>query len=136
MVFMAWWSVGVLNSSVWWAYSGEMQGLRLRGLPSAGAGMACCTAFSTAWRAMPLMLSFSPASASATAAALTFVGDGRGNLPMGLLLGGTAALASQWSASRLQKVSEDRLVWLLRALTALLALDGARRAIQLATAVS
>jgi hypothetical protein len=83
---------------------------------------------------LAIRLSTMAVCASASAAAFTFVGDGRGNLTMGLLLGGTAALASQWSASRLQKVSEDWLVWLLRALTALLALDGAQRAIQLATA--
>ena len=69
--------------------------------------------------------------ASAAAASVTFWHDGRGNLGMGLLLGGTAALASQWSASRLQSVSEQRLVGLLRLLCALLALDAGRRAVQL-----
>jgi len=58
--------------------------------------------------------------------------DGRGNLGMGLLLGATAAVASQWSASRLQSVSESRLVWLLRLLCVVLALDAGRRALQLA----
>ena len=70
--------------------------------------------------------------ASAGAAAVTFTSDGRGNLGMGLLLGGAAAIAAQWSASRLQSVSETKLVWLLRLLCVLLALDAARRAVQLA----
>ncbi|WP_438981910.1 TSUP family transporter [Vulcanococcus sp.] len=70
--------------------------------------------------------------ASAATAAITFTGDGRGNLGMGFLLGGAAAVAAQWSASRLQSVSETKLVWLLRALCALLALDAGRRAVQLA----
>jgi hypothetical protein len=51
---------------------------------------------------------------------------------MGLLLGATAAVAAQWSASRLQSVSESRLVWLLRVLCVVLALDAGRRAVQLA----
>jgi hypothetical protein len=63
-----------------------------------------------------------------------FLANGRCNVAMGLLLGGTAALASQWSAARLQRVSEDRLVWLLRLLTVLLALDAGRRAFALAMA--
>jgi len=70
--------------------------------------------------------------ASAATAAVTFWGDGRGHLGMGLLLGCTAALASQWAAARLQRVSEAQLVWLLRALCALLAVDALRRAAQLA----
>jgi len=63
---------------------------------------------------------------------VTFTSDGRGNLGMGLLLGGAAAIAAQWSASRLQSVSEAKLVWLLRLLCVLLALDASRRAVQLA----
>ena len=70
--------------------------------------------------------------ASAAAASFTFWSDGRGHLGMGLLLGATAAVAAQWSASRLQSVSESRLVWLLRLLCGVLALDAARRALQLA----
>ena len=70
--------------------------------------------------------------ASAATAAVTFTSDGRGNLGMGLLLGGAAAVAAQWSASRLQTVSEAKLVWLLRVLCVLLAVDAARRAVQLA----
>ena len=53
-------------------------------------------------------------------------------LGMGLLLGGAAAVAAQWSASRLQSVSEAKLVWLLRLLCVLLALDATRRAVTLA----
>jgi uncharacterized membrane protein YfcA len=68
--------------------------------------------------------------ASAAAASLTFLSDGRGNLPIGLLLGGSAAVAAQWSASRLQSVSETKLVWLLRLLCVLLAADAGRRALQ------
>ena len=70
--------------------------------------------------------------ASAATAAVTFTSDGRGNLGMGLLLGGAAAVAAQWSASRLQSVSEAKLVWLLRLLCVLLALDATRRAVTLA----
>ena len=70
--------------------------------------------------------------ASAATASLTFWSDGRADLGIGLLLGGTAAVASQWAAARLQRVSESQLVWLLRALCALLAVDALRRAVQLA----
>jgi len=69
--------------------------------------------------------------ASATTASITFWTDGRADPGMGLLLGCTAALAAQWSARRLQTVGEGRLVWLLRLLCWLLALDAGRRAIQL-----
>lgn len=65
-------------------------------------------------------------------ASLAFVQDGRALLPVGLLLGGTAAVGAQWSAQRLNKVPEQRLVWLLRAFTLALALDSGRRALQLA----
>ena len=64
-------------------------------------------------------------------ASLAFVQDGRALLPVGLLLGGTAAVGAQWSAKRLNSVPEQRLVWLLRAFTLLLALDSGRRALQL-----
>lgn len=69
--------------------------------------------------------------ASAAAASLTFWNDGRGDLGMGLLLGAAAGCAAQWSASRLQTVSEARLVWLLRFLCVILAIDAGRRALQL-----
>ena len=69
---------------------------------------------------------------SATVAAPVFVADGRGLLPVAALLGCIAALGAHWSAARLNRVGEDTLVWLLRAMTALLALDSGRRALALA----
>ena len=81
---------------------------------------------------LAIRLSTLAVCASAATASITFVGDGRANLAMGLLLGGTACIAAQWAAARLQRVSEARLVWLLRALCVLLAVDGLRRALQLA----
>lgn len=71
---------------------------------------------------------------SAAAATPTFLADGRGQLPVALLLGGTAALSAQWAAARLHRVQGTTLVWLLRALVALLAVDSSRRAIALALA--
>lgn len=68
---------------------------------------------------------------SACVASTTFLADGRADPLIGLVLGGTAALAAQWSASRLERVSEGRLVWLLRAVTLVLAVDSGRRAIAL-----
>lgn len=67
--------------------------------------------------------------ASALTASTTFVRDGRADLGIGLLLGATAALGAQWSAARLQRVPEARLVVLLRGLTMLVACDSARRAV-------
>jgi hypothetical protein len=64
-------------------------------------------------------------------ASVAFLQDGRAMLPVGLLLGCTAALGARWSAKRLNQVPEERLVWLLRALTLFLALDSGRRAVQL-----
>jgi len=72
--------------------------------------------------------------ASATVAAPVFVADGRGLLPVAALLGGISALGASWSAAQLNRVGEGTLVWLLRAMTALLALDSARRALALALA--
>ena len=72
--------------------------------------------------------------ASAASASVGLLSDGRAQPAVGLLLGGVAALAAQWSAARLQRVSEQRLVQLLRLLCGLLALDGARRAAQLVMA--
>ena len=68
---------------------------------------------------------------SASVASTTFLGDGRGLWPVGLALGATAALAAHWSASRLDRVSETSLVWMLRALIVVLALDSGRRALVL-----
>jgi hypothetical protein len=56
--------------------------------------------------------------------------------PVALVLGGSAALAARWSAAQLNRVSEGRLVWMLRLLTALLAIDSARRALQLGFAAA
>ncbi len=65
---------------------------------------------------------------SSTAASPAFLADGRGELATALLLGGMAAVGSQWSASRLNRVSEGRLVWMLRLVAISLALDSCRRA--------
>ena len=72
--------------------------------------------------------------ASAATASVSLLSDGRAQPGVGLLLGGVAALAAQWSAARLQRVGEQRLVQLLRLLCVLLAVDGARRAVQLVLA--
>jgi uncharacterized membrane protein YfcA len=69
--------------------------------------------------------------ASAVTASATFVADGRASLAMGLVLGGTASVAARWSAARLDLCSEERLAWMLRCLTILLAFDGGRRALTL-----
>lgn len=68
---------------------------------------------------------------SAAVASGTFLLDGRGVLPVGLALGATAAIAARWSASRLDRVSDGQLVWMLRALTLILAVDSGRRALML-----
>ena len=69
--------------------------------------------------------------AASSIAAVGFVESGRALVWVGLTLGSTAAIAAQWSAARLDRVPEQRLVWLLRLLTLLLALDSGRRAVQL-----
>lgn len=81
---------------------------------------------------LAIRLSTLAVCASAASASLTFLSDGRALPVMGLLLGGTAAVAAQWSAARLQRVSENRLAQLLRLLCALLAVDAGRRALLLA----
>lgn len=68
--------------------------------------------------------------ASSLAASTALLGEGRGQLLTGLLLGGTAALGARWSASRLHRLREAQLVWLLRGLTLLVACDSGRRAMQ------
>lgn len=68
---------------------------------------------------------------ASSSAAVAFLQDGRALLPVGLLLGGTAAMGAQWSARRLSQVPEARLVWLLRTFTLFLALDSGRRALAL-----
>ncbi|MCX5944656.1 MAG: sulfite exporter TauE/SafE family protein [Cyanobacteria bacterium] len=69
--------------------------------------------------------------ASAAVSSATFLADGRGNLIIALVLGLSAGLGARWSAQRLQRVSEARLVWLLRLFCLLLAIDAGRRAIGL-----
>ena len=68
---------------------------------------------------------------SATAASLQFLHESRGVPWMGLLLGGVAALAAQWTASRLDQFDATLLVRLLRGLAVLLAIDSCRRALHL-----
>ena len=69
--------------------------------------------------------------AAAAVSSTTFLADGRGNLAMALVLGLSAGLGARWSAQRLQRVSEARLVWLLRLFCLFLALDSGRRALGL-----
>ncbi|WP_216904526.1 sulfite exporter TauE/SafE family protein [Synechococcus sp. CCY 9618] len=69
--------------------------------------------------------------ASSCSASVAFLADGRANGLIGLVLGGTAAVAAQWSAARLERVPEARLVWMLRTVTLVLALDSGRRALGL-----
>ena len=83
---------------------------------------------------LAIRLSTLAVCASAASASVGLLSDGRAQPAVGLLLGGVAALAAQWSAARLQRVSEHQLVKLLRLLCVLLALDGARRAVQLVMA--
>ncbi len=69
--------------------------------------------------------------ASSCSASVAFLADGRANPLIGLVLGGTAAVAAQWSAARLERVREERLVWMLRTITLVLAVDSGRRALGL-----
>ena len=69
--------------------------------------------------------------ASACSASFGLLHDGRAQPLPALLLGGVAALSARWSAVRLQRVSEARLVLLLKLLCGVLALDAGRRALQL-----
>ncbi|WP_457767879.1 sulfite exporter TauE/SafE family protein [Cyanobium sp. ULC084] len=68
---------------------------------------------------------------SSSAASAEFLIGGRANASMAMLLGGSAAFSARWSAARLDRVSEQTLVWLLRLVTLLLAIDAGRRAISL-----
>ena len=68
---------------------------------------------------------------SATAASLQFLHESRGVPWMGLLLGGVAAVAAQWTASRRDQFDATLLVRLLRGLAILLAIDSCRRALHL-----
>ncbi len=85
---------------------------------------------------MAIRLSTLAVFASAAISSATFLADGRGNLVMALVLGLSASLGARWSAQRLQRVSEGRLVWLLRLFCLLLALDSGRRALGLLLASS
>jgi uncharacterized membrane protein YfcA len=69
---------------------------------------------------------------SSSAASLQFLGDARGVPVLGLALGAVAAVAAQWTASRLDRVGGARLAWMLRGLSLLLAIDSGRRAVMLA----
>jgi uncharacterized protein len=80
---------------------------------------------------LAIRLSTLAVCASAISASIGLVHDGRAQLLPALLLGGVAAVAARWSAARLQRVPETRLVALLKLLCALLALDSGRRALQL-----
>jgi hypothetical protein len=68
---------------------------------------------------------------SASAASLQFLHEGRGVPLMGLLLGAVAAIAAQWTASRLDQFDAALLVRCLRGLAIILAIDSSRRALQL-----
>ena len=68
---------------------------------------------------------------SASAASLQFLHESRGVPLMGLLLGGVAAFAAQWTASRLDRFDGAVLVRCLRGLAIVLALDSSRRALQI-----
>jgi hypothetical protein len=78
---------------------------------------------------LAIRLSTMAVLASASVASMQFLADGRGQLGVALVLGGTAALGARWSAARLDQVGEGVLVNLLRALSLLLALDSGRRAV-------
>ena len=79
-----------------------------------------------------IRLSTLAVACSASAASLQFLYEGRGQWMLGLVLGGVAAFAAQWTAARLDRVNTGILAWLLRLLSILLAFDSGRRAVQLA----
>ena len=81
---------------------------------------------------LAIRLSTLAVACSAVAASVQFLHEGRGEASIGLVLGLTAAVASQWTASRLDQVPAVALAWSLRALALLLAADSGRRALQLA----
>lgn len=81
---------------------------------------------------LAIRLSTLAVACSASSASLQFFQEGRGQWMLGVLLGAVAALAAQWTASRLDFVRAGTLAWLLRLLSVLLAVDSGRRALQLA----
>jgi uncharacterized membrane protein YfcA len=81
---------------------------------------------------LAIRLSTLAVCASAISASAGLLHDGRAQPLPALVLGGTAALAARWAAARLQRVPEARLAALLKLLCGVLALDAARRALQLA----
>ena len=104
------------------------------GLLGLGGGLVMVPLM-VAWLRIPMHLAIRLSTvavllASAGAGAL-FVLEGRGELLPALLLGGLAAVAAKWAASRLQRVSPRQLAWLLRILSLALAIDSSRRAITL-----
>ena len=104
------------------------------GLLGLGGGLVMVPLM-VAWLQLPMHLAIRLSTvavllASAGAGSL-FVLEGRGELLPALLLGGLAAVAAKWAASRLQRVSPRQLAWLLRILSLALAIDSSRRAITL-----
>lgn len=68
---------------------------------------------------------------ASSGAGTLLVVEGRALLLPALLLGGLASLASRWAAARLQRISPQRLAWLLRLLAMALTVDSGRRAVAL-----
>jgi uncharacterized membrane protein YfcA len=104
------------------------------GLLGLGGGLVMVPLM-VAWLGLPMHLAIRLSTvavllASAGAGSL-FVLEGRGELLPALLLGGLAAVAAKWAASRLQRVSPRQLAWLLRLLSVALAIDSSRRALAL-----
>jgi len=104
------------------------------GLLGLGGGLVMVPLMTTLLRQpvrLAIRLSTLAVLVSAAVAAPVFISDERGLWPVALVLGLCAAGGASWSAARLNKVGEDTLVWLLRALTLLLTVDSGRRALAL-----
>ena len=104
------------------------------GLLGLGGGLVMVPLM-VAWLGLPMHLAIRLSTvavllASAGAGSL-FVLEGRGEWLPALLLGGLAAIAAKWAASRLQRVSPRQLAWVLRILSLALAVDSSRRAVML-----
>lgn len=116
-----------------WSAVGLVAGMGT-GLLGLGGGLVMVPLMTTLLRQpvrLAIRLSTLAVLVSAAVAAPVFISDERGAWPVALVLGGAAAIGAHWSAARLNRVGEDTLVWLLRGLTLLLALDSGRRALQL-----